>query len=232
MCMTNIILKKEGTAYFRNPNKFNIMGKIIVLILLTTFPLITASQISQVDEIAPFSEGLAGVRKGNQWGFIDQEGTLVIDFRDDLVWNENADNATSGVKAIRRPSFKNGRCLVKKEIEEIPVYGFIDTNGELVVPHKFLNVSPFNDGYTTGIIYEKVLQGRNEIKMEVYKYKFHEVIMDTSGKIHEYLVKPENIQMRKSRYELPWLRTKMLSKRLIAVRGNDNLLEIRKLDLR
>lgn len=121
---------------------------------------------------------------------------------------------------------------MKKEIEEIPVYGFIDTNGELVVPHKFLNVSPFNDGYTTGIIYEKVLQGRNEIKMEVYKYKFHEVVMDTSGKIHEYLVKPENIQMRKSRYELPWLRTKMLSKRLIAVRGNDNLLEIRKLDLR
>lgn len=207
------------------------MRKKILLTLLAIFPLIAVSQIAHLDEIAPFSEGLAAVRKGDQWGFIDKEGKLVIDFRNDLVWNATADTSDYGIKGVRLPSFKDGRCLVKKIIEEIPVYGFIDTTGKLVIEHQFLNISPFSDGYTTGIMYEKVFQGKNEIKLDVYKYKFHEVVMDTSGKIHEYLVQPENIQMRKSRYELPWLRTKLLSKNLIAIRGNDNRLEIRKLDL-
>ncbi len=77
----------------------------------------------------------------------------------------------------------------------------------------------------------KSFLGQNEIKIGVYKHKFHEVVMDASGEIQEYLVKPENIQMRKTRYELPRLRTKLLSKNLIAIRGTDNRLEIRKLDL-
>ncbi len=207
------------------------MRKSILLILLAFLSLTAVAQLSEIDEIAPFSEELAAVRKGNQWGFIDKEGNLVIDFRDDLVWNENADAAAYGIKSIRRPSFHNGRCLVKKIIEEIPVYGFIDTTGKIAIEHKFLNVTPFNEGYTTGIIYEKVFLGKNEIKLDVFKHKFHEVVMDTSGKIQEYLIKPENIQMRKSRYQLPWLRTKLLSKNLIAIRGNNNRLEIRKLDL-
>jgi len=54
--------------------------------------------------------------------------------------------------------------------------------------------------------------------------------MDASGEIQEYLVKPENIQMRKSRHELPRLCTKLLSKNLIAIRGTHNRLEIGKLD--
>lgn len=207
------------------------MRKNICSFLLVFLPLITLAQLTGIDEIAPFNEELAAVRQGNQWGFIDKEGTLVIDFRDDLVWNAGKEASAFGIAGIRQPSFHDGRCLVKKVIEEIPVYGFIDTTGKLVIEHTFLNVSPFNDGYTTGIVYEKVFVGKNEIKLDMYKHKFHEVVMDTSGKIHEYLVQPENIQMRKSRYELPWLRTKLISKNLIAIRGNDNKLEIRKLDL-
>ena len=229
--MTNIILKNELEYYFQVHFKNSVMKKIIWNILLAFFPLIGIAQLSEIDEIAPFSEELAAVRKGNQWAFMNMEGTLVIDFRNDLVWNKNADTSAYGIKGIRQPSFQNGRCLVKKIIEEIPVYGFIDTSGKLVIEHQFLNVNPFDDGYTTGIMYEKVFQGKNEIKLDVYKYKFHEVVMDTSGKIHEYLLQPENIQMRKSRYELPWLRSKLIAKNLIAIRGNDNQLEIRKLDL-
>ncbi len=207
------------------------MRKSIGSFLLVFLPLLLVGQLSELDEIAPFSEGLAAVRQGNQWGFIDKEGTLVIDFRDDLVWSETADVLAYDVKSIRQPSFHNGRCIVKMVIEEIPVYGFIDTTGKTVIEYKFLNVYPFNDGYTTGIIYKKVFLGKNEIKLEVYKYKFHEVVMDAAGKIHEYVLQPENIQMRKARYERPWLRTKLISKNLIAIRGNDNRLEIRKLDL-
>lgn len=207
------------------------MKKIIVLLLFTSLPLMTFSQIGHLDEIAPFSEGLAAVRKGSQWGFIDQDGSLVIDFRDDVVWSNTADGTKSDIRSIGQPSFKEGRCPVVQVIEEIPVYGFIDTRGKLIIPHQFLNVGSFQNGYTTGIMYEKVFQGRNEIKMDVYKYKFHEVVMDTLGNIHEYLGKPENIQMRRSRYELPRLRTKLLSERLVAIKGSNNRFEIQKLDL-
>lgn len=229
--MINIILKNGKEYYFQTYFKNDVMRKSIFSILLVVLPLIAAAQLTEIDEIAPFSEELAAVRKGNQWGFIDKEGTLVIDFRDDLVWNAAADTSANGIKAIRQPSFHDGRCLVKKIIEEIPVYGFMDTTGKIVIEHKFLNVSPFNEGYITGIIYEKVFVGKNEVKLDVYKHKFHEVVMDASGEIQEYLVKPENIQMRKSRYQLPWLRTRLISKNLIVIRGNDNQLEIRKLDL-
>lgn len=33
------------------------------------------------DEVKPYSEGLAGVRQGNKWGFIDVGGNLVVPFR-------------------------------------------------------------------------------------------------------------------------------------------------------
>ena len=206
------------------------MRRSMFIFLLIFLPLITIAQLTEIDEIAPFSEELAAVRKGNQWGFMNKEGTLVIGFRDDLVWNATADTLAYGIKGIRQPSFHNGRCIVKKIIEEVPVYGFIDTTGKIVIEHKFLNVSPFKNGYTTGIIYEKVFVGKNEIKLDVYKHKFHEVVMNASGDVKEYLLQPENIQMRKSRYKLPWLRSKLIAKNLITIRGNDNRLEIRKLE--
>ena len=45
--------------------------------------------IGNLDEVAPFSEGLAAVRKGDQWGFIDKEGGMVIDFRNDVMSASN-----------------------------------------------------------------------------------------------------------------------------------------------
>lgn len=41
-------------------------------------------KIKELDEVGPFSEGLAAVRKDGKWGFIDQEGNLVIDL--EVVW--------------------------------------------------------------------------------------------------------------------------------------------------
>ena len=39
-----------------------------------TIHQINTSKIEKLDQIAPFSEGLAAVRQGNQWGFINEEG--------------------------------------------------------------------------------------------------------------------------------------------------------------
>lgn len=208
------------------------MKKNILLALLVFCPLLGTSQaLEGIDEITPFHEEMAAIRKGDQWGFINQEGVLVIEFRNDLVWDKNADTLKSGIDGIRFPSFHNGKCLVSKLIDEIRVYGFIDTKGKLVIEHQFLNVSSFNNGYIIGIIYEKIFIGKNEIKLDVYKHKFHEVLMDSSGEIIEFLSSRDNIQMTKKRYIRPSINAKFLSQNLIALRTKDRNWEIRKLDL-
>jgi hypothetical protein len=86
------------------------MKNIIALLLLFLIIPITASSQTETtvyDEIAPFSEGLAAVRVGNQWGFINEDAKLVIDFRDDLVWNKEADTSIPGVLGIRYQIFNN-----------------------------------------------------------------------------------------------------------------------------
>lgn len=206
--------------------------KMTPFVLFLLIPLLTIAQaFTGIEEIAPFSEGLAAIKKGEQWGFIDTKGDLVIDYRDDLVWDRSAEPGTFGIMGVKYPSFKQGRCLVKKMEEGIPYYGFIDTSGKLIIDYQFLNVAQYDSGYFTGIIFEKVFRGENEFKLKVYDYKFHEVLMDTSGKIIEYLAKPTNIQMTSKRYKTPWLRTKLLSDNLIAVRNDDNSLEIRKITM-
>lgn len=207
-------------------------AKQIILLLCAIVPMIALAQTPEgIDELGPFQDGLAAVRKGNQWGFINADGELVIDFRNDLYWSPNAAAADLGIKAIEKPEFNDGRCLIVKEIEDgIPVYGFIDKKGETIIKPEFLNLRPFENGYTIGIIYEKVYQGQNEIKLKVYKYKFHEVLMDKNGKILEFLARRDNILLTKRRYEVPKLQAKMISENLVAVLTKDKTWEVKKLN--
>ena len=52
------------------------MKKLVLVMGLTILFIlpISAQELENIDEIAPFSEGLAGVRKGTQWGFINGQG--------------------------------------------------------------------------------------------------------------------------------------------------------------
>ncbi|WP_350285343.1 WG repeat-containing protein [uncultured Croceitalea sp.] len=188
-----------------------------VLALFTVLGL--AAQLPEaLDEVAPFSEDLAAIRKGNDWAFIDDLGTIVIDFRSDIHWNPSAKETSKGVNAVRQPKFSDGLCMVRTYVDDIAVYGFINTKGELVIEHQFLNVHPFKNGFTTGVIYEKVFRGRNEFKLDIYEHKFHEVLMDASGKIIEFLGRRYNIQMKKSRYKLPTVSARLLNDQLVAVK--------------
>ena len=84
------------------------MKKIFLLFALIILPfLLYTQELTGIDEIAPFSEGLAAIRKGNEWGFINKEGQLVIEFRDDLVWNNLPATSVNDVSSIRFPQFKN-----------------------------------------------------------------------------------------------------------------------------
>ena len=177
---------------------------IIALTVLLVLPITAFSQnLKGIDEIAPYSEGLAAVRQGNQWGFINEEGTLVIDFRNDVHWNKDADTSRSDVSGVRYPMFHGGRCLIAEMVEDgIPLYGFIDTSGNTVIEPKFLNIYHFKDGYTTGV-----------------------------RTIEEYFEGRQNIQMTKRRYKLPFIGAKNISDGLMAVWIVDEGWEIRKLTL-
>tara|TARA_R110002050_G_scaffold286468_3_gene437000 strand:- start:84705 stop:85346 length:642 start_codon:yes stop_codon:yes gene_type:complete len=205
---------------------------IIVAVLMLPMGL-SGQSIKGIDEIAPFSEGLAAIRKGNQWGFINEDGVLVIDYRSDLYWNEDADTSKSDVLGVKYPMFKKGRCLITENVEEgVPVFGYINTNGDVIVAPKFLNVYPFSsDGYATGVLYMKTFKGENEFKLKVYEFKFFDVLFDTSGEIIEYLEKRDNIQMTKTRYKMPWIGAKALANGLAGVYIQDQGWEIRKIDL-
>lgn len=203
-----------------------------ISIFSQTLEDINKAVISGLDEVAPFSEGLAGVRMGNQWGFIDKEGQLVIDFRKDVVWNANADFERSDIKGVRYPQFKNGLCLVKKMSEEgIPLYGFIDMTGKEVIKPEFVNVTEFKDGYAIGIYRKKTFIGQNEIKLKVFDYSFMEVVLNAKGEIMWPISERDNILMSKKRYEMPDLHAMLISKDLLAVKGDDNQWDIRKLTL-
>lgn len=210
------------------------MKKLFTICALVLLPFILFGQeLTGIDEIAPFSEGLAAIRKGNEWGFINKEGKLVIEFRDDLVWNSAANTSINDVSGIRFPQFKNGRCMIKKfmEEEEIPIYGFINTEGKVTIEPEYLNLTEFNEGFAVGILVTKDFRGKNNFQLNIYDYKFSEVLLDTAGDIMLLINKRDGISMSKRRYELPELRAKFLSLNTLAVKSATNKWEILNLDL-
>ncbi len=209
------------------------MRSLTLFVLFTFLSMMSHGQdLKDIDQVAPFSEGLAAVRVGNQWGFINENGDLVIDFRDDLVWNKFADTDKEDIEGIRYPVFKDGLCMIREMLkeEEIYVYGFIDKTGATKIKPEYLNVTEFDQGYAIGILMTKTFRGKNNFQLNIYDYKFSEVILDQKGDIMRLLAQRDNILMSKRRYELPDLRAKLLSRTLVAIMKGDNW-ELMKLDL-
>lgn len=210
------------------------MKTYYILLVAFFLPLFSPAQdLSGLNEIAPYSEGLAAVRKGDQWGFIDKDGKLVIDFRSDLVWQKEADADRNDVAGIRYPRFKNGRCMIKKMLQEeqVPVYGFIDTSGSIVIEPEYLNVTEFDEDYAIGILLAKTFRGENRFQLRIYDYKFSEVILSTSGEVMRLIEQRNNIQMSYKRYSLPMLHSKLIGPGLLAQKSQNNTWEVRKLAL-
>lgn len=210
------------------------MKNALMIIAILWLPVIIyAQELKDLDEIAPYSEGLAAVRKGDQWGFMDKHGGLVINFRDDLVWNVDTNESASDITGVRYPQFKNGRCLIKELLkdEEIWVYGFIDTSGNTVIKPEFLNITQFDQGYAIGIRMTKTFRGKNNFQLNIYQYSFSEVVLDTAGDIMRLIARRDHILMSKRRYEIPLLRAKLVNPELVLVKNDNDKWEILKLDL-
>ncbi len=157
---------------------------------------------------------------------------MVIDFRDDLVWNKEADTSVPGVLGIRYPEFKNGRCMVQVFKEDnIPYYGFIDQSAEIVISPEYLNITQFDFENAIGIYVRKAFQGKNEINLNIIDYIFTEVVVNTSGEIIWPISEREHILTAKRRYETPELRAKLIAKDLLVFKTKDNKWETKKLNL-
>jgi hypothetical protein len=219
-------------------------ARVFLFILITAIPGLGWSQsvaeinkalLSGLDQITPFHEGFAAVRRGDHWGFIDREGKLVIDFRSDLFGNTTGKSGTSGVEAIIYPRFQNGRCPIRVYAPEqpgIPRYGFIDTTGKTVIPSNFLNVSEFRDGIAVAIYFKKTFRGKNAFQLNIYDYTFTEVILNPEGEMIWPLMERTQILMDRKRYKTPELLGQILNRDLIAVgaEGHPRTLEIRNIN--
>ncbi|TLP81778.1 WG repeat-containing protein [Maribacter sp. ACAM166] len=218
------------------------MKRLYLFIALIAIPFFGTSQtleelnkpiVSGLDEVTTCNEGLTAVRKGNQWGFIDKTGTLIIDFRDDLLWNKEADTNILGVGGIGCPEFKEGLCIVKALNEEgIARYGFMDITGKIVIEPEFLNVTQFDNGRAVGIFERKSLRGKNPFQLKIYDYAFTEVVVNKKGEMVWPIQERHNIVMSKRLYELPELHAKIVSENLLAVKGKENKWKVVQLELK
>ena len=91
------------------------------------------------DEAYNFSDGVATVRKGRNWYFIDESGAESV----------TIDPSILGIMEIG--SFSNGFCPIRKTtiINKKPrrKYGYLDKQGQLAIPAVFDNAQAFDDGF-------------------------------------------------------------------------------------
>jgi len=181
--------------------------------------------IKDVDEVSPFHEDLAAIKKGDQWGFINKEGVKVIDFRNDLVsttdehfFDEN------GLRSVAYPLFKNGRCLTRKLIDGVYNYGYIDKTGKEVIAAQYLNATNFYNGYGIVIKFAKNVVGKNEVLgKQIVSYKLEEYIIDVSGKLVKYLDNARNCSPSKIKNNMPPVfYSKFIAPHMIAVKSSEN----------
>lgn len=210
------------------------MKNFILIPVLLLFPLISAGQtIEDLEVIGPSNQGYIPVMKNNQWGIVNLKGEVVIDFRSDLIYNENPETrADLGVASMRFPVLEDDRAIIKRIDNQIPYYGFIDSTGSVVIEPQFLNVSNFKNGHALALKIEERFLGRNDLLDKTMKsYRYDVVIIDTSGEVIKYLAGafPVNIDRRKLRVA-PLIEAKWLGENLVAVKTPEKKWNIQKMD--
>ena len=196
---------------------------IIILICLQLHFVSFAQIFNDIDEVTPFQGDIAAVKKGNQWGFIDKNGTLIIDFRSDFVLT---DMQSPKGTISSYPVFKNNRCLIKKLINKTYFFGFIDNNGNEIIEPIYLNATNFENGYAIVILASKDIIGYNEVlKKNIISSKIEEFIINPQGENVKYL---ENPRTNNSPKKPPVFYSKFIAPNLIAVKKKDQKWDIYK----
>ena len=187
--------------------------KIWVFILGLFISVTSFSQEIEVDYVSPFHGDMAAVQKGDQWGFINEKGEMVLEYRSDLVASQNDGDQSY-------PAFVSGRALIKKMKEGIWHYGYIDTKGEPIIDAVYVNATDFKDGHAIVLKVNKETLGRNEVLgKDVIAYSYNEVVIDAQGELVAFLRGPVNLQYDKEFLkENPKIQSKFLSDKLVATK--------------
>ena len=75
---------------------------LIILLLIPVFALAQTSK--ELDFMVPFNDGLTAIMKDNSWGFINNIGNNIINFKDNFVLTKNDFG--------KYPVFHNNCCLI------------------------------------------------------------------------------------------------------------------------
>lgn len=200
-------------------------NSIIIFIAVVLIPFFGISQtIEDLDYVSSFNNGVAAIKKNNQWAFINKAGDIVIDYRNDLVETEFVDGSY--------PIFQDGRCLIVTKKDGISYFGYINTLGKTVIKPRFLNATNFNNNLATALELDKEIIGRNPVldKNIVY-YKYYEVTINTDGIIKDYLTqKGVNIVLdKKFLRKPPKFAAKQISDNLVIIKNEKGKWAIKKI---
>lgn len=197
-----------------------------LLIVIFLIPLLGFSQsIEKFDYISPFNNEVAAVKKADKWGFINREGTLVIDFRDDLVTTKT-DNGSY-------PIFYDERCLITEEKDGIPYLGYINATGKTVIEPQFLNATNFKEGAAIVVkLVKEQSSGMNELMKNAVSYHYFEIVIDKDGEINQYLSEdPIHITLTKEKMKnRPAITSKFISDDLIAINNNNKKWTVKRIN--
>lgn len=198
--------------------------KRTVLITLLFAGLFSANAqiLTKIDKVAPLQEDRIGVKKGDSWGFINSNGKLVIDYRKDVVYTPND-----------YPVFNDGLCMVQEVKDGITYYGYINIEGEKVIPTDYLAATPFENGYARVIKYYKTDTGTtNALGKKIVNYSYNELLIDPDNETVQHLRGPNHLLLNANALKTnpPIITSKVIGKNLIAVRKKDNTYTIYKLD--
>jgi len=110
------------------------------LLDMETNTLMTDFIYEKIDDHHGFSEGLFAVKKDGSWGFIDEEGNVIIDFLYDPYKVETFDYITEVVTFEYVYTATNGYIAVLQDGK----WGLIDTEGNVVVETAYDGISQVN----------------------------------------------------------------------------------------
>lgn len=118
----------DGLAYAEKDGEKFIIDKI-------------GKPVAAVDQaIGTFSDGLAPFRKDELFGYVDRNGEIAIEPR--FAWAKN---------------FRNGLAAVQTRIEEGGKWGFVNTEGKMVIDAVYDEVEDFGQDYTRAYKYDHAI---------------------------------------------------------------------------
>ena len=189
-----------------------------------------AQELKDLDEVTPYQENYAAVRKGDKWAFINEIGAIVINFRQDIVSDLSKHYPSKDPrKKIDYPHFSNERCLVKITKEGVSYFGYINKNGAIVINREYVNATPFVNGYAMVLKVEKEYLGTNYLLAKnVVSYSYNEVLIDKDGKVLMHLNGPNHLILSKEKLRKPpIINSYFLTENILVIKNEANKWDIK-----